>query len=245
MLTYSISVASLMLIYVLLCISFDLLAGDLRLMSLATPALAGIGAYVAAHAEVTWALPDLASLVLAVAAAMLGGLVVAVISMRVSGDYFLLVTMSVGLIAFTGFNQFRSVTGGPSGFPGVQPMKVPGVSAAAGGLIVAAVLVVIVAVAVTALRRSRIGRRCCPRRSPASRASCTRASWAWSIPRRSRFKSRSWCWRSPWPAAAAPSPAALRARRSALSCPKRCASCPSGNWRRTSQRCATWSSACC
>jgi len=159
MLTYAISVASLMLIYVLLCISFDLLAGDLRLMSLATPALAGIGAYVAAHAEATWALPDVAGLVLAVVAAMLGGLVVAIISMRVSDVYFLLVTMSVGLIAFTAFNQFRAVTGGPSGFPGVQPMDVPGVSAAAGGLIVAAVLAAAVSVAVVVLRRSRIGRR--------------------------------------------------------------------------------------
>jgi branched-chain amino acid transport system permease protein len=159
MLTYAISVASLMMIYVLMCISFDLLAGDLRLMSLATPSIAGVGAYMAAHAEVTFALPDLLGLLASVAVAMLVGLVVAIISLRVSGVYFLLVTMSVGVILYTVFGQWRSVTGGPSGFSGVTPIDIPGVSPSLGGLIVSLVLTAVVAILISMLRRSRIGRR--------------------------------------------------------------------------------------
>lgn len=159
MITYVIAVANLMLIYSLLCISFDILAGDLRLMSLATPAIAGVGAYGAAIADVSFGAPLLLGLFAAVIAAGVVGLVLAVISMRVSDAYFLLVSMALGLILVTVFDQARSITNGPSGISGVSPFHFPGLSVPQSGLLVGVILVAIVGTLVTLIRRSYLGRR--------------------------------------------------------------------------------------
>ena len=90
---YISSVIILFLLYGLLCLSFDFLAGDLRLLSLATPAMAGVGGYAAAIADVSWGWPMWSGFLAAVMAAGLVGVVLAIMSLRVAGVYFFLVTM--------------------------------------------------------------------------------------------------------------------------------------------------------
>ncbi|MBV1902789.1 MAG: branched-chain amino acid ABC transporter permease [Marinosulfonomonas sp.] len=159
MITYVVTVFSLMLITALLCISFDILAGDLKLMSLATPAIAGVGAYAAAICDVTYGLPLSLGLLAAIGASCTIGFVLAAISVRVSDVYFLLVSMAMGLILVTIFDQARSITNGPSGIAGVAPFEVFGLTVPQSGLLIGISLLVVVGLVVTAIRRSYIGRR--------------------------------------------------------------------------------------
>jgi len=159
MIAYVESVVTLFLLYGLLCLSFDILAGDLRLISLATPAMAGVGAYAAAIADVTWGWSMPGGFLAAIVASGAIGLILAAMSLRVAGVYFFLVTMSLGLILVTAFDQMRSITNGPSGIRGVSPFEIPGLTILQSGIVVAGALCAGIGTGVWFLRRSYLGRR--------------------------------------------------------------------------------------
>lgn len=156
---YISSVIILFLLYGLLCLSFDFLAGDLRLLSLATPAMAGVGGYAAAIADVSWAWPMWGGFLAAVMAAGLVGVVLAIMSLRVAGVYFFLVTMSLALILVTAFDQLRSITNGPTGIRGISPFEIYGLSALHSAIAVSGAMCAAIAAGMVLLRRSYLGRR--------------------------------------------------------------------------------------
>ena len=105
-------------IYAILTLSLDLLIGYAGLLSLGHAAFFGIGAYVAAivaGAGVSaWFAVAAAALVAGLAAAL-----VAVPALRLRGDYFVLATFGVSMIASSVFENWIDVTNGPYGIYGI------------------------------------------------------------------------------------------------------------------------------
>lgn len=124
--TWLTSILILIGIFGILSVSLGLITGHLGIFSMAHAALFGVGAYTYAYLTVehsiSWVVAALAAMVLAAAA---GG-VMAVPSLRVSGDYFLVASFALQVVATSVFESWTSVTRGTAGIPGIlRPMIGP------------------------------------------------------------------------------------------------------------------------
>lgn len=117
---YVLSVATLIAIYSILAVSLSLLVGHTGIFSMAHAALFGVGAYTYAVLTVQYAWTPGPALLAAVVLAALAGAVMAVPSLRVSGDYFLVASFALQVVAASVFENWKSVTGGTGGIPGIQ-----------------------------------------------------------------------------------------------------------------------------
>lgn len=117
---YVLSVATLIAIYSILAVSLSLLVGHTGIFSMAHAALFGVGAYTYAVLTVQYLWAPGPALLAAVALAALAGAVMAVPSLRVSGDYFLVASFALQVVAASVFENWKSVTGGTGGIPGIQ-----------------------------------------------------------------------------------------------------------------------------
>lgn len=135
-------------VYAILTMSLDLLVGYTGLLSLGHAAFFGIGAYVAGLAAVAgvnpWLVLPIGALVAAVAAAL-----VAVPALRLRGDYFVLGTFGISMVASSVFENWVGVTGGPYGVFGIpsvvpEPLRAPWDAMFLAGTTLAVVLLVAV-----------------------------------------------------------------------------------------------------
>lgn len=117
---YVLSVGTLIAIYSILAVSLGLLVGHTGIFSMAHAALFGVGAYAYAVLTVQYAWGPGPALLAAVVLAALAGAVMAVPSLRVSGDYFLVASFALQVVAASVFENWTSVTGGTGGIPGIQ-----------------------------------------------------------------------------------------------------------------------------
>ena len=144
---YILSVATLIAIYAILSVSLSLLVGHTGIFSMAHAALFGVGAYTYAVLTVQLGWGPGPALVVALLLAALAGAVMAIPSLRVSGDYFLVASFALQVVAASVFENWTSVTGGTGGIPGIQrPTMGPldfGDSAAFLGLAVTVALLVV------------------------------------------------------------------------------------------------------
>jgi len=85
-------------IYVLLAIGLDMTVGRSGQLNLGYAALFAAGAYTTALLSTTLNMPYYATIVPAIIVAMALGLAVGLVSLRVSGDYFAIVTLGIGLV---------------------------------------------------------------------------------------------------------------------------------------------------
>ncbi len=157
---YVLSVLTLIAIYSILAVSLSLLVGHTGIFSMAHAALFGVGAYTYAVLTVQYAWAPGPALMAAVVMAALAGAVMAVPSLRVSGDYFLVASFALQVVAASIFENWRSVTGGTGGIPGIQRPTVGPLDLGDNGPFLG--FAVVVALAVTAvsfwLVRSPYGR---------------------------------------------------------------------------------------
>jgi branched-chain amino acid transport system permease protein len=116
-------------IYGIFALSLNLLFGYTGLFSLGHAAFFGVGAYTAAILMANFGIDSfwlvlVAGLVMAILAAALFG----VIALRVSGIYFLLVTLAIGQLLYAIAVKWRTVTGGSNGLVGLSYPKlgIPG-----------------------------------------------------------------------------------------------------------------------
>ena len=110
-------------IYVILAQSLNLVIGYTGLLSIAHAAFYGIGAYSAALMSLKLETPFLINLVCAGGISSLAGALIGFPSLRVKGDYFVIVTFGFQVIVFSILNNWVSFTGGPMGLPGIpQPV---------------------------------------------------------------------------------------------------------------------------
>jgi branched-chain amino acid transport system permease protein len=115
---YEVGLATEMLIYGILAMSIDILAGFAGRTSLAHGALFGVSAYVVVYAVSTLGLPPAVAFVLGVLAATVTAAVFAAVAARTAGVYFLLLTLALGMIVWGICLRWTDVTGGENGLRG-------------------------------------------------------------------------------------------------------------------------------
>jgi branched-chain amino acid transport system permease protein len=119
---YQVGLATEMLIFGILAMSVDILAGFAGRTSLGHGAIFGVSGYVVVYASAQAGLPPTAAFVLGVIAATLVAVVFALLAVRTSGVYFLLLTLALGMIVWGICLRWTQVTGGENGLRGdVRP----------------------------------------------------------------------------------------------------------------------------
>src|ERR1700734_348641 len=108
-------------IYVLLGLSTNLLVGIAGIFSVSQAAVFGVGAYIVAF----FLMNDLTSFLPALAIAAIGcialNILVTLPALRVSGDYFVVTSFGIQLLATAVFTNWTDGTGGATGLPGIPP----------------------------------------------------------------------------------------------------------------------------
>ncbi|HTI84236.1 MAG TPA: branched-chain amino acid ABC transporter permease [Acetobacteraceae bacterium] len=114
-------------IYVLLGLSTNLLVGIAGIFSVSQAAVFGVGAYLVAHFLMAQdALPFIPSLAIAAACCVALNILVTLPSLRVSGDYFVVTSFGIQLLATAVFTNWTGGTGGANGLPGIPPPDIFG-----------------------------------------------------------------------------------------------------------------------
>ena len=127
-------------IYVLLGLSTNLLVGIVGIFSVSQAAVFGVGAYVVAHFLMAAdPLSFLPSLAIAAACCVALNILVTLPSLRVSGDYFVVTSFGIQLLATAVFINWATGTGGANGLPGIPPPDVFGLPIESNAQIRAAV----------------------------------------------------------------------------------------------------------
>jgi branched-chain amino acid transport system permease protein len=116
---YLLHIIILICIYIILAVSLDLLVGHTGLLSVAQAAFYGIGAYTSALLAIHYKFPFLINIVIGMAVAAVCSILVSLPSLRLHDDYFVIATFGFQMILFSIFNNWRDVTGGPNGIPGI------------------------------------------------------------------------------------------------------------------------------
>jgi branched-chain amino acid transport system permease protein len=108
-------------IYALAAMSTNLLIGVTGIFSIAQGAIFGIGAYIVAIATLNDALPFPLAMLLAMVLCSLVNVAMALPSLRISGDYFVVTSLGMQFVLTAAFTNLTGITGGASGLPGVPP----------------------------------------------------------------------------------------------------------------------------
>ena len=116
--TYYLSVATQILIFSVLAMSVDILAGFTGRTPLCHGAIFGTSPYVVLYTASVLGVPRPLAMLLGVGAATLLALVFAILAVRTSGVYFLLLTLALGLIVWGVCLRWTAVTGGENGVRG-------------------------------------------------------------------------------------------------------------------------------
>lgn len=114
-------------IYVLLGLSTNLLVGVVGIFSVSQAAVFGVGAYIVSDCLLTGVLSFLPALALAAVACIVLNILVSLPSLRVPGDYFVVTSFGIQLLATATFTNWTEGTGGANGLPGVPPPDLFGV----------------------------------------------------------------------------------------------------------------------
>ena len=116
---YILHILIMMCIYAILCMSANMLTGLTNLISMGYAAFYGIGAYVTALCVLYLQWNVLPTLLLILVVNVLLGLLIALPSLRLKGDYFILATLGFQMIIFTVLYNWTDVTRGPYGISGI------------------------------------------------------------------------------------------------------------------------------
>lgn len=114
---YTADIAILILIYISLGASLNLLMGYAGQFSMAQAVFYGIGAYSAGLLAVNYGFSPLLSIVGAIVVAFISaGILALPAAKRVSGEYLILLTLAFQIVVNQLMNSMRDLTGGPYGF---------------------------------------------------------------------------------------------------------------------------------
>ena len=119
---YQTSLATLTLIYALLAMSIDILAGYAGRTPLCHGAIFGVATYVVMYFVTTVGGSPWIGMLLGILVAVAVSMVFAVLAVRTTGVYFLLLTLALGMVVWGICQRWTSVTGGENGLRGaVRP----------------------------------------------------------------------------------------------------------------------------
>ncbi len=111
---YAIYIGTLIAVYATLAIALNLLVGYTGLISVAQAGVYGVGAYITALLAMNFTHDVLICVLLSAAGGVLVSLIVALPSLRLKNEYFLIATIGFQSILFALFMNLE-VTGGPNG----------------------------------------------------------------------------------------------------------------------------------
>ena len=126
--TYVTDVAVVCGIYIILALGLNVVVGFTGLLNLGFVAFYAIGAYSYALLNTRLGLGFWSALPISVFLTTLSGLLLAVPSLRLKGDYLALVTLGFGEIVRLVLNNWDSFTNGPNGIAGIEPPSLFGTS---------------------------------------------------------------------------------------------------------------------
>ncbi len=107
-------------VYIILSVSLNLIWGYTGLLSLAHAAFYGVGAYTAALVGMKLGLGFVWATALAVIFSMFLGVVIAIITLRMAGDYFILAVLGMQMVVTDVLFNWVDMTRGPFGLYGIQ-----------------------------------------------------------------------------------------------------------------------------
>jgi branched-chain amino acid transport system permease protein len=105
-------------IYAILAISTNLMVGIIGIFSVAQAAIMGIGAYIYALCTMN-GLDFATSALIAISVCAIFNILTSLPALRLAGDYFVVTSFGIQIIASAVFINWAGVTGGASGIPGV------------------------------------------------------------------------------------------------------------------------------
>jgi branched-chain amino acid transport system permease protein len=132
---FGISLATSILVLSIFTMSLDLLLGYAGLPSFGHAAFLGLGAYGTAIFSVRLGMSNLGvSLLVAIALASVGSIVLGLLALRTSGVYFLMLTLAFAQMLSALAEKWGPVTGGTNGLPGVKSPElfIPGLTVPRG-----------------------------------------------------------------------------------------------------------------
>jgi len=106
-------------IYAILAVSLNLLIGYSGIFSLAHAAIYGIGAYASALAALNLGLGFWGGLVVAAGVGAFASALVAIPSLRVAGDYYVVASFGLQVVVLAVFMNWTDLTNGHAGLPGI------------------------------------------------------------------------------------------------------------------------------
>ena len=126
------SYLNLVAIFIILSLSTNLLVGIVGIFSVSQAAIFGLGAYIVGYCLVNDVMSFLPALALAALASLVLNVLITLPSLRVSGDYFVVTSFGIQLLATAAFTNLTEITGGASGMPGIPSAALFGVTLDSG-----------------------------------------------------------------------------------------------------------------
>lgn len=117
--SYQVSIATEILIFALLAMSIDVLAGFAGRTSLGHGAIFGVSTYVVIYWTAVVGGSPVVAVILGILAATIVAAIFGLLAARVSGVYFLLLTLALGMIVWGVALRWTSISGGENGLRGV------------------------------------------------------------------------------------------------------------------------------
>ncbi|WP_180994145.1 branched-chain amino acid ABC transporter permease [Bacillus sp. Marseille-P3661] len=123
---YILHLLIIVMIYIILTFSYNLILGYGGILSIAHAAFYGVGAYTSALLSVKLGMPVILSIVSAGLVAAIFSLLIAAPSLRIKGHYLIITSFGFQLIVSNILNNWTSITRGPSGLSGIPPLSIFG-----------------------------------------------------------------------------------------------------------------------
>ncbi len=160
MTAYFLHLLILIAIFALLAISMNLSLGYIGLVNLGHAGFFAIGAYTAAILNVQLGAPFWSGVLLGTGIAGLSGILLGLPSLKITGDYFALVTLGFGVIVESLLKTWVPLTGGPAGITSIAKPHILGVELASLGanLLLVVIFLLVTYLFVLILVRSPYGR---------------------------------------------------------------------------------------
>jgi len=147
-------------ILAIFAMSLDLLVGGTGLVSLGHAGFLAIGAYVTAGATVLWEWPPIAGVAMSVGVSAVIASVVGFLAIRLSGVFFIMITLAIGQMFYAYFFKAR-VFGGDDGMAGTPRVNLSLLGIDTGDPTVFAALLIVISAAIYLLllliKRSPLG----------------------------------------------------------------------------------------
>lgn len=113
----------MVMIYIILTVSYNLILGYGGILSIAHAAFYGIGAYTSALLSMKSGLPVLLCILISGLVAAVSSLLIAIPSLRIKSHYLIITSFGFQMIISNILSNWTSLTQGPSGLSGIPPLS--------------------------------------------------------------------------------------------------------------------------